>query len=222
MANLTKTTRIEPSVPLVAGNAVSYSYSKTATDSSQNVPSLVALEQMSFWSAISNCLSKYATFSGRSSRSEYWQFFLAVNVLANSAIFLDANLIMTGVLVKQGTLLLFGLVVIVFCFPLFAASWRRMHDVGRSGWTNLVSQVSGLALLTSPVWLSWILSEIVGTKWSVLLLARGRRLNFEVPELFYVLLVISIFLLFLPLWWLSRPSQPGPNRYGPNPHEVPQ
>ncbi|MEM1006624.1 MAG: DUF805 domain-containing protein, partial [Pseudomonadota bacterium] len=26
----------------------------------------------------------------------------------------------------------------------------------------------------------------------------------------------------LVLWWLSRPSQPGTNQYGPNPHEVAQ
>jgi uncharacterized membrane protein YhaH (DUF805 family) len=32
-----------------------------------------------------------------------------------------------------------------------------------------------------------------------------------------IVLLISPLLV---LWWLTRPSQPGPNQYGPNPHEV--
>jgi uncharacterized membrane protein YhaH (DUF805 family) len=38
----------------------------------------------------------------------------------------------------------------------------------------------------------------------------------SIPAL--ILLLISPLLM---LWWLTRPSQPGPNAYGPNPHEVP-
>ena len=35
----------------------------------------------------------------------------------------------------------------------------------------------------------------------------------------FAVLVLAISPLLV-LWWLTRPSQPGPNEYGPNPHEV--
>ena len=33
-------------------------------------------------------------------------------------------------------------------------------------------------------------------------------------------LLVAMFSPLLVLWWLTRPSQPGSNDWGPNPHEV--
>ena len=48
----------------------------------------------------------------------------------------------------------------------------------------------------------------------------------QVPLVFQLIIGIGLFVVilspFIVLWWLTRPSQPGQNEYGPNPHEVPQ
>jgi len=35
-------------------------------------------------------------------------------------------------------------------------------------------------------------------------------------------MLVLAFSALIVLWWRTRPSQPGQNKYGPNPHEVPQ
>ena len=34
------------------------------------------------------------------------------------------------------------------------------------------------------------------------------------------LLILGVLSPLIVFWWLTRPSQSGPNSYGPNPHEV--
>ncbi|MEV7556530.1 DUF805 domain-containing protein [Streptomyces sp. NPDC089795] len=70
-------------------------------------------------------LKKYAVFSGRARRQEYWMFFL-FNMAA--AIIL---MILDGVL---GTYpLLVGLYVLATFVPSLAVTVRRLHDLGKSG-----------------------------------------------------------------------------------------
>ncbi len=79
--------------------------------------------------AISACLKKYATFEGRASRSEYWffaLFYILVSILSG---FVEG---LTGII---------GLSYIpffAFIIPSIAVGCRRMHDVGRSGWFQLI------------------------------------------------------------------------------------
>jgi uncharacterized membrane protein YhaH (DUF805 family) len=79
--------------------------------------------------AISSCFSKYATFTGRAKRSEYWFFYLfyiiiyAVGAIAGAAV---------------GNQYLLYLFIAPLVIPILAAGVRRMHDVGRSGWFILV------------------------------------------------------------------------------------
>ncbi|WP_030770749.1 MULTISPECIES: DUF805 domain-containing protein [unclassified Streptomyces] len=70
-------------------------------------------------------LKKYAVFSGRARRQEYWMFFL---FNAAAAIVL---MILDGVL---GTYpLLVGLYVLATFLPSLAVTVRRLHDLGKSG-----------------------------------------------------------------------------------------
>ena len=64
-----------------------------------------------FVEAISICFTKYDTFSGRASRSEYWFFALFCFII--------------------GMIPFIGLVTIL---PSIAVTVRRLHDTGRSGW----------------------------------------------------------------------------------------
>ncbi len=89
---------------------------------------------MNFGQAISTCLSKYATFTGRASRSEFWWFFLFQLLVSIAASMLGdvAN----------------GLVNLALLLPALAVGTRRLHDIGRSGWWQLIMlTVVGLLVL---------------------------------------------------------------------------
>jgi len=90
--------------------------------------------------AISTCLSKYATFSGRASRSEYW-FFVLFTALVG---FISG--IIAGVV---GSDVLGYAIQAAFWIPGLAVSIRRMHDVDKSGWFVLVP-IYGFILSVTP------------------------------------------------------------------------
>ncbi|HVL76186.1 MAG TPA: DUF805 domain-containing protein [Noviherbaspirillum sp.] len=79
---------------------------------------------MTFIDAIKTCFAKYADFTGRATRSEYWWFFLFV-VLGSIAAGAIADVVH----------LLFMLATLL---PSLAAAARRLHDTGRSGWLLLI------------------------------------------------------------------------------------
>ena len=87
---------------------------------------------MSFQDAVMTCLQrKYADFSGRAGRPEFWYFALLYFVVYIVALAAGAKApTVVGLVVW---LVLLGLVV-----PFFAAGIRRMHDTGRSGWWVLL------------------------------------------------------------------------------------
>ncbi len=70
------------------------------------------------------CFSKYATFSGRAKRPEYWHWFLFV-ILATVITTLISNL-------------LYNLFTLAVLLPNMAVVCRRLHDIGRSGWWMLI------------------------------------------------------------------------------------
>ncbi|MGB7014569.1 MAG: DUF805 domain-containing protein [Candidatus Cybelea sp.] len=86
-------------------------------------------------------LGKYAIFSGRSRRSEYW-FFVLFTCLIATALAL-AGLYVAKVTGGPPTLAeylvdFFSLLVFI---PSLAVSVRRLHDVGMSGWWILLNLV---------------------------------------------------------------------------------
>ena len=112
-------------------------------------------------------LRKYAVFTGRAGRKEYWIFGLIHGVIIFAlryphflagTIDLDTHLGQIAMLYLFGTFL-----------PLIAVSVRRLHDTNRSGW--------------------WFLM-------------------FLIP-----LLDLVLFFVFM-----TEASNPGENRYGPNPN----
>lgn len=80
-------------------------------------------------------LRKYAVFSGRARRKEYWMFFL-VNVIG--AIVLALVQGVSGVDLSI-PFVIYELAIVV---PSIAVAVRRMHDTGHSGWWALVPIVS--------------------------------------------------------------------------------
>jgi len=99
---------------------------------------------MGFGEAVKSFWSKYATFKGRSRRSEYWfiQLFLVLTNLAVAAIDL---ILMNGDVdrfIANGGGGIVGLIwILVTIVPALAVLVRRLHDTGKSGWWVLIGFV---------------------------------------------------------------------------------
>ena len=101
---------------------------------------------MNFSQAITTCLGKYATFSGRASRSEFWWFELfQLLLLYPFGMFIDF-LLGTS---EQG--LYVNFLSLGIALPAFAVSARRLHDIGKSGWWNWIV-LTGIGLLLLIYW----------------------------------------------------------------------
>ena len=74
---------------------------------------------------------KYASFSGRARRTEYWMFFLVYFVIALVIGVVEGLLSIGGYLT--------GIFALVHLLPSLGVTVRRLHDTGRSGWWILLS-----------------------------------------------------------------------------------
>jgi uncharacterized membrane protein YhaH (DUF805 family) len=96
-------------------------------------------------------LEKYADFSSRAGRREYWSFVL-VNAVISYGLgsLLNLNLHAT----VQATILAF---VLVFSLVMFLPDWavtvRRLHDTGHSGWAVLIALVPFIGWFVLLIWL---------------------------------------------------------------------
>ena len=101
---------------------------------------------MSFMTAVQTVLSKYATFTGRARRSEYWWFVLFYVIVSALATAIDtvAGLPQTG---GYGPVTVVATLALLL--PSLAVTARRLHDTGRSGWWMLLSliPIGGLVVL---------------------------------------------------------------------------
>ena len=76
-------------------------------------------------------LKKYAVFSGRAGRKEYWNF-----VLVNFLIGIVLNIIesLVGIAPELNFSVLSLIYSLAVLLPSLGVSIRRLHDIGRSGW----------------------------------------------------------------------------------------
>jgi uncharacterized membrane protein YhaH (DUF805 family) len=108
--------------------------------------------------AVKRFFNKYATFSGRASRSEYWWWTL-VSVIVSIVLFLIMSLQSMpdsdGQVPRFGavagiSVALMGLWFLAIIVPSIALTVRRLHDSNKSGWLYLLSMipfVGGIILL---------------------------------------------------------------------------
>jgi len=90
--------------------------------------------------AISVCFKKYATFSGRASRSEFWFFYLFYIIIY------FIGMVVEG---AAGVVGLSYLFILPLWLPQLAVSVRRMHDTDHSGWFILVPIYNLILLCTA-------------------------------------------------------------------------
>ncbi len=111
---------------------------------------------MTFTQSIKSVFSKYATFTGRASRSEYWYFTL-FNIITSTLLFLlgiaigaatgGSDGVPGGLIVGYILYIIYGLGVLI---PSLAVTVRRLHDTNNSGWLillGLIPCVGGIVLL---------------------------------------------------------------------------
>jgi uncharacterized membrane protein YhaH (DUF805 family) len=89
-------------------------------------------------------LKKYAVFSGRARRREYWMFFL-VNFIVGLVLAVIGRVLDLEILQY-----LYSLAVLL---PGLGVSVRRLHDTGRSGWWLLISLVPLIGAIVLLVFL---------------------------------------------------------------------
>ena len=99
---------------------------------------------MSFIEAVSSVFSKYAVFSGRAGRPEFWWFAL-FNVIA-SVILGAVDYLLFG---REILGAVYGLAVLL---PGLGVAVRRLHDIGRSGWWILVGIIPLVGWIVLLVW----------------------------------------------------------------------
>ena len=75
--------------------------------------------------SVTTCFQKYVDFSGRARRPEFWWFALFTIVV---------SLLVSAVLGDWVAML----VNLAFTIPSLAAGSRRLHDMGKTGWLQLL------------------------------------------------------------------------------------
>jgi uncharacterized membrane protein YhaH (DUF805 family) len=121
---------------------------------------------MRFGEAFTTCMRKYADFSGRARRSEYWWFYLALQLIvlpfalaftvADVMLFAGADYQPDGSMSLSGadfapligTFALMMIVSLAFTLPSYAATVRRLHDMGQSGLWVLLN-FAGLGIVAT-------------------------------------------------------------------------
>ncbi|MGV3571831.1 MAG: DUF805 domain-containing protein [Ramlibacter sp.] len=93
---------------------------------------------MNFTEAVKACFQKYATFSGRAGRPEFWWFFL----------------FQVGVFVVTGYIseIMYGIAALALLLPGLAVGARRLHDIGKSAWLLLVGLIPFVGFLVLVYW----------------------------------------------------------------------
>ena len=153
-------------------------------------------------------------FSGRSSRSEFWYFAPVATV----------PVIIGLMLVPWNRIEIYGiwrwLGVMVLSLPLLSSGWRRINDTGEDGKMILLPFMPIILLWVGYQAIMWGVVGSVFVGAGVLGFAIGIAALFLLVPLYIATLVISVISTGPVIGQLILPSTPGPNRFGPNPHEV--
>jgi uncharacterized membrane protein YhaH (DUF805 family) len=140
---------------------------------------------------------KYADFSGRAPRAEYWWYILGAIIVSVIARIID-SIVGLNVVGPYGLLSL--IVMLGLLVPNIAVSVRRLHDTNRSGWWILLPIVPyALAIvLAGPAIMTGSVGAGIGI--AALLMFVG----------FICGIVVLVFMCLA--------GTPGDNRYGPSPY----
>ena len=164
-----------------------------ASLSSGRVTAQPGLPTVGFGEAISHGFSNYFTFSGRARRSEYWFWVLFTSLV-------------------HVIPLIGGLIGLAVLIPSLAVTSRRLHDIGKSGWYQLLFFVA-----SAVAWTGFVLFLVLG------FVALEEENGLPAKFLFLlsiVAAVVAIAVIVIFVMWFVRKGDEGPNKYGPDPRQA--
>jgi uncharacterized membrane protein YhaH (DUF805 family) len=159
-------------------------------------------------------LKRYAEFSGRSRRKEYWMFvlfqillyiaFWVLVLLVGGGALMSAGGDPTAAMAAGGAILvifgLYGLIALALLIPGIAVGVRRLHDTNRTGW--------------------WLLAPLAGYVIAALggVMAASSPDNPGIGAILAMVGMIAAFGLAITLLvFMLLEGTRGPNKYGPDP-----
>jgi uncharacterized membrane protein YhaH (DUF805 family) len=158
-------------------------------------------------------LKRYAEFSGRSRRMEYWMFqvflFLVYIAMIVLMMVVGGSALMAagdpGTLAAAGgaamlIFALYGLFALAMFIPSLAVSVRRLHDTNRSGWW-ILAPLAGYGVMLVGVGLSAASPDNPGLGGIVMMIGGVAALGLALTVLVFMFLE----------------GTRGPNNYGPDP-----
>jgi uncharacterized membrane protein YhaH (DUF805 family) len=107
---------------------------------------------MTFTESIRTVLSKYATFSGRAQRSEFWWWILFVFILQIVLQIIDNAVLGFDTVSGDSVGPLSGIATLALLIPNLAVGARRLHDTGRSGWWQLLVLIPLIGAIILLIW----------------------------------------------------------------------
>jgi uncharacterized membrane protein YhaH (DUF805 family) len=141
-------------------------------------------------------IEKYADFSGRAPRPEYW-WYTAALIVATIVVSMVEGILgiddMVGPYGPLSLILMLGLLV-----PGVAVTVRRLHDSNRTGWWILVAAI--------PYFIVGVLAGMAGASGSMAALGTAGMAS-----------ILAFAGMVLLLIFMVLPGTPGDNRYGPPP-----
>jgi uncharacterized membrane protein YhaH (DUF805 family) len=150
-----------------------------------------------FGEAISTCMNKFVTFSGRASRSEYWYFALFVFLVSIVCSILDGAF-SPGYRQEMGVFQ--GISSLVFLLPNLAVTVRRLHDTDRSGWW-----IGGF----------WLALVVFGVIAALIMNTGSAGRNPEAMAPFAIIFGLGILMYSITLLvFICQRGTAGPNRHG--------
>jgi len=165
---------------------------------------------MNFGEAIKSVFSKYATFSGRARRSEFWYFFL-FNFLVSFVLSLIPFLSAVS-----------GLWTLAVLIPTIAVAVRRFHDIGKSGWTYLYFLIPSILFIGYIFYfvIKFVLPYVnAGYNVDAEFITDLLTTNSKSLAIIGILMLISLIASIIFIVMMAKDSEPGENQWGPNPKE---